>query len=52
MKTEKEAIKKLTDPSKVSSNYYIKNSGEILTLVLIYTLPGIWYLKMEKLQIN
>ena len=34
MKTEKEAIKKLTDPkSKVSSNYYIKNSGEILTLV-------------------
>ena len=34
MKTEKEAIKKLTDPkSKVSSNYYIKNSGKILTLV-------------------
>ena len=34
MKKEKDALKKLTDPkSKVSCNYYIKYSGEILTLI-------------------
>ena len=34
MKKEKEAINKLTNSkSKVSCHYYIKNSGEILTLV-------------------
>ena len=34
MRNEKQAIKKLTDySSKVSSHYFIKNNGEILTLV-------------------
>tara|TARA_B100000963_G_C22623109_1_gene670973 strand:+ start:2422 stop:3054 length:633 start_codon:yes stop_codon:yes gene_type:complete len=34
MKKESEAIKKLCNPnSKVSSHYYVKNNGEILTLV-------------------
>ena len=34
MKKEKEAIRKLTnEKSKVSSHYFIKNNGEILTLV-------------------
>ena len=34
MKKEKDAIKKLTnEKSKVSSHYFIKNNGEILTLV-------------------
>ena len=39
MKNEKEAIKRLTDiKSKVSSHYFIKKSGEIVTLVPeIYT---------------
>ena len=34
MKNEKQAIRKLTDyDSKVSSHYFIKNNGEILTLI-------------------
>ena len=34
MKNEKGAIKRLTDNrSKVSSHYFIKNNGEIITLV-------------------
>ena len=39
MKKEKDAIKKLTtEKSKVSCHYFIKNNGEILTLVpVLYT---------------
>ena len=34
MNNEKKAINKLTDPkSKVSSHYFIKNNGEVITLV-------------------
>ena len=34
MKNEKDAIKRLTDnKSKVSSHYFIKNNGEVITLV-------------------
>ena len=41
MKKESEAIKKLCDhKSKVSSHYFIKNSGEVLNLVPDYLLHG------------
>ena len=41
MRTEKAAIKRLTDfNSKVSCNYLIKKNGEIVTIVLIYIPHG------------
>ena len=47
-----EAIKKLCNPnSKVSSHYLIKNNGEVLNLVLIYTLHGMLGLLLKKFKL-
>ena len=52
MKSEKAAIKRLTDiKSEVSSHYLIKNNGEILLWFQIYILHGMQEIFMEKLSI-